>query len=111
MTNTDNTFNYTSFGEDMVLRPEFTAYANGRTCMVLTYWDDEMEGWFPFAKVTTNLPDQHLNEGEVFVKDWSENEAIVAHLESLGVLTRTGREVISGFVAPAVMVLDISRLA
>lgn len=109
MTNT-TTFHFTSYGEDMLLMPETSPYANGRTCLALLYWDGEMQGWFPFAKVTTNLPDQHLNEGEVFVKDWSENEAIVAHLESLGVLTRTGREVISGYVAPAVMRLDLDKL-
>lgn len=105
------TFTFTSFGTDYTCRPELSTYANGRTCLSILYWDEDMEGWFPFAKVTTNLPDQHLNEGEVFVKDWSENEAIVAYLEARGILTRTGREVLSGYVAPAVMRLDTSLCA
>lgn len=100
------TFTFTSFGTDYTLRPETSLYTNGRLCLSLLYWDEEMEGWFPFAKITTNLPDQHLNEGEVFVKDWSENEEIVRYLIARGILTPTGREVVSGYIAPQVMRLN-----
>jgi hypothetical protein len=105
------TFTFTSFGTDYTLTPEMSTYTNGRPCLNLLYWDDEMQCWAPFATITTNLPDQHLNEGEVFVKDWSENEEIVAYLVARGILTPTGREVISGFVAPQVMRLDNALFA
>lgn len=107
------TFNLTAYGVTSKVRPEFTNYANGRLCIRLAYWDEEMEGWFPHCTLTTNLPDQHLNPGEVFVKDWSENEPIVAALVEMQMLKPAGREVISGFVAPAVMVLGgpLLRLA
>jgi hypothetical protein len=94
---------FTSFGEDFILTFEVTAYANGRTAIQVLYFDEEMECNAPFAKITTNMPEVHLNEGEVLIKDWSENEPLVAHLVNIGWLTSTGREVISGFVAPAVM--------
>lgn len=98
-----NTFTLTSYGEELTLTVEFAAYANGRTALSLLYWDKEMDGWFPHARITVNLPDQHLNEGEVFVKDWAENEEIVDYMTEQGWLIPTGREVVSGFVAPAVM--------
>ena len=102
MTTTDHTTTFTSYGEDMVLTLHVDRYTNGRLHLALFC----EEG--PFATLTTNLPDQHLNPGEVFVKDWSENEAIVAHLESIGWFTRTGREVTSGFVFPAVMTFNLT---
>jgi hypothetical protein len=94
------TYNITTWGTTTEVEPEFARYTNGRLCIKL--WCDEG----PFATLTVNLPDQHLNEGEVFVKDWAENEPVVEALMALGVLRDTGREVISGFVAPRVMVLD-----
>lgn len=99
------TFNYTSFGDDLVLLPEFNTYTNGRLAVSLLYKDTEFDTFFPFAKVTVNMPEIHLNEGEVLVKDWSENEALVAHLVEQGWIIPTGREVSSGFVFPMVATL------
>jgi hypothetical protein len=91
-----------SWGETTEVHPRATTYENGRLCLEL--WIEHDEGWMePFAKVTTNLPDQHLNEGEIFVKDWAENEPMVAALLEAGWLVPAGREVLSGYVAPAVM--------
>lgn len=104
MTDNDMTIDITSWGETLTCRPEVDTYANGRLCLALAYFDEEMQMWAPHCKVTTNLPDQHLNEGEFFVKDWSENEPVVAELVRQGWLRDTGREVISGFIAPRVMV-------
>lgn len=89
-------------GNTDLCKPEVKAYANGRVAIDLLYWDDEMQDWFPHCHLTVNLPDQHLNEGELFVKDWAENELIANTLLEFGWLERTGREVISGFVAPMV---------
>lgn len=95
------TIAYNSFGEDFVLHPRITAYANGRTC--IEFWLEGEWGLEPFTKVTVNMPDIHLNEGELLVKDWSENAEFVEFLVQEGWLIRTGREVSSGYVFPAVM--------
>lgn len=97
------TIDITAYGETLTCKVEVDTYATGRKALVMTYWDEDCQTWFPHCKVTVNLPDQHLNEGEFFVKDWAENEPIVDALREAGWLTPTGREVVSGFVAPAVM--------
>ena len=93
---------FNSFGEDMVLTPHLDRYANGRLAITFLYYDDEMDMYAPFAKVTVNMPDDHLNEGEFFVKDWSENAPLIEYLVSEGWLIHQGREVLSGFIAPGV---------
>lgn len=95
--------NFNSYGEDMILSFETTTYTNGRLAVQVLYFDEEMGCKAPFAKLTVNMLDIHLNEGEVLIKDWAENEPLVSHLEQEGYLIRTGREVSSGFVFPAVM--------
>lgn len=101
MTNQPITLTITAFGmtSEVTLTPEFEEYANkGRTA--ISFYEDGM----PFARLTVNLPDQHLNEGEVFVKDWSENQGLVEALVEAGYLIPTGREVyVDGFVFPKVM--------
>ena len=99
------TFNLTAYGETLKVTPHFSTYTNLRVHLTLLYWDTEFEAWFPHCTLSTNLPDQHLNPDEFFIKDWSENEPIVAELVERGMLIPTGREVISGFVAPQVMKL------
>lgn len=102
-----NTINYTSFGEDLVLSWEFSQYTNGR--LALQFWV-EQEYPEPFAKVTVNMPDVHLNEGEVLIKSWAENGEFVAWLVEQGHLIPTGREVASGFVFPMVATLGETLL-
>lgn len=112
MTNNDITFNFTSYGEDFVLiLREGQTYTNGR--LALEFWTEQEWGMEPFAKVTTNMPEVHLNPGEVLVKDWAENAPLVEALTEAGWLISTGREVLSGFVVPQVMRLGgpIAHLA
>jgi hypothetical protein len=85
-------------GETDQVRPEMGQYANGRTAIKFLYFDEEMQGWFPHATLTINLPDQHMNDGEIFIKDYSENELLAATLLEFGWITLTGREVSSGYV-------------
>src|SRR5438477_9297401 len=106
MTNHNEPFHFNSFGEDYKLEPRFETYANGRLAISLWYLDEEMDMLAPFAKVTVNMPDIHLNEGEVLIKDWAENEELVAHLVERGWVIPTGREVSSGFVFPMVATLS-----
>jgi hypothetical protein len=97
-----NSINITTWGQTLKVRPEVSAYTNDRLAISLLYFDEEMQGWFPHCKVTVNLPDIHLNEGEVLIKDWSENAPIVEALIAAGWLIPTGREVSSGYVFPMV---------
>lgn len=94
----------TSYNDTFTVEPAFGRYANGR--LAIQFVDDEG----PFSKLTTNLPDQHLNEGEVFVKHWAENEDLFDALLEFGWLEDTGREVASGFVSPRAMRLSGSLL-
>jgi hypothetical protein len=102
----DMNFHFNSFGQDYDLIPRFSKYAAGdRVCLELWYEEEIDEGetyMAPFAKVTVNMPDIHLNEGEVLVKDWSENGPLVEALVEAGWLLPTGREVNSGYVFPMV---------
>lgn len=104
MTNNDApTITFDSWGQELTAHPRIQRYANDRLCIELWHEDPEFHFMEPVGKVTVNLPDQHLNEGEFFVKDWSENEPMIAALLEAGWLIATGREVISGFIAPQVM--------
>lgn len=96
MNNIRPTIDITAYGETTTCHPMLGAYAGGRLAIQL-FCD---EG--PYAKVTVNLPDQHLNEDEFFVKDWAEGEPVAQALIDAGWITPTGREVISGFTSPKV---------
>jgi hypothetical protein len=50
------------------------------------------------AVATTNLPNVHLEEGEVIIKDYSENEGMLDFLLNNHIVERTGKKVNSGFV-------------
>ena len=69
-------------------------YPGGRTALVLI---DARDG-DQVATVTVNLPDQPLGANEVFVKDWSENDGMVAAMERAGILRNTGEYVRAGYV-------------
>lgn len=86
------------YGEPVTVTATFGHYANERLAISLV---DEIGD--PFTTVTVNLPDAHLNEGEVAIKDWDVNEPVVAAMVAAGWLVPTGREVSSGFVFPKVM--------
>lgn len=58
----------------------------------------ERETGEPWATATTNLPDDPLGPDEVFVKDYSENEGMLAALVAAGLVEPTGRSVRTGFV-------------
>jgi hypothetical protein len=69
-------------------------YANGRQAIVLNTADGE-----PFMTASVNLPLQPCPEGEVWIKNWSENEGILSWLIRHAIV---GHEVLatcrSGFV-------------
>jgi Domain of unknown function (DUF4313) len=87
-------------GNSYSCHPRVQHYSNGR--LALELWIEEDGMMEPMGKITVNLPDEHLNEGEIFVKDWAENEILASTLLEFGWLEKTGREVNSGFVFPLV---------
>lgn len=99
-----STIQHKQWGETFDLAPKFGQYANGRLAIQLF---DAIEG--PFCTVTVNMVDApDLPEGEVYVKDWSENEEIIKTLVESGWLVDTGRSVPAGYVSAKVMRLGDS---
>lgn len=100
MTNNNISLTITAFGATHEVHPEFGAYSNGR--LAISFFDEEG----PYAKLTVNMPDDHLDPGEVFIKDWSENEPLALALLDAGWIEYTGREVQAGFA-----IAKVARLA
>lgn len=90
------TITITAYGAEHTIVPHIGRYANDRIAIQMMGDDG------PFGTLTINLPDVHLNEGEVLIKDWAENEPMAAALKAAGWITPTGREVASGYVFPMV---------
>lgn len=80
-------------GVDCVV--EKTRYANGRPALILK---DARNGE-DFAVATVNLPGVPAGPNQVFIKDYSENEGILAALEAAGVVKPTNVMASSGFVS------------
>jgi hypothetical protein len=67
-------------------------YSGDRIALRLISVDDQT----PFATLTVNLPEHNhlLEEGEFFIKTWSENASVTSYLrESDTVFVNTGRKV------------------
>jgi len=71
----------------------FKRYAQGGTAIVI--WEDEE----PVLTATVWLETPPADDDCVWVKDYSENEGTEDALVAAGVVTRTGRFQMSGFVA------------
>ena len=70
----------------------FGKYGNGQTVIQL-YCEDGC----PMATATVAI-DAHLEEGEIIVKDYSENTGMLQALVDAGVVEPTGRAVACGFI-------------
>ena len=84
----------------------FDRYQNGRVMMRL-YCVDDGE---PLATCTVNIPEYPLEEGEVIIKDYSENEGMFNVLEDAGIVKRTGKMVSSGFITCPVCKLLVAPI-
>ena len=73
---------------------QFAEYFNGRTAIMLV---DSFEGE-PIATCTVNVPTEPIEEGEVFIKNYSENSGMVESLVEAGVIEPPHRKFPSGFV-------------
>lgn len=80
---------------------EQAKYANNRTALMLMSEEGQV------ACATVNLPEYDLQPGEIHVKTWGENEAMLDFLLKNGIVTDTGREAKTGFVSARVCKLLI----
>jgi len=85
------------------------SYSNGRTALELVAWEDDhdrdlFEGE-PIATCTVNILEIELEENEVLIKDYSENEGMLQSLLDAGIVKTTGKVMSSGFVTIPVCVL------
>jgi hypothetical protein len=83
--------------DGMKLTVEKRHYTNGRVALVLVDPNGEF-GPEDYMVATVNLPDVELKEGEVVVKDYSENEGIFSALKEAGIVSEPVRWVHTGFV-------------
>lgn len=87
--------------------PEVTVNHNGTACRVLAgqYHNNgrlalrlvEIETGEPWTTATVNLPDESLEFGRLFVKDYSENAGVADALVAAGLVQATGRLVSTGY--------------
>jgi len=83
---------YFKFRKDQVFKKE---YNNNRIALVIIDTDDEFFG--KIATATVNLPDEDLLPDEVFIKNWSENEGVLADLIAFKVVSSPIDEIETGF--------------
>lgn len=63
-----------------------------RTALIILDADGEV-----YTNATVNLPGEVLGDGEIFIKNYSENEGVLDALIDAGIVEDTGRRVHSGF--------------
>lgn len=77
-------------------------YQNSRTALELVIAEDdedrELYKGEPMATATVNMPQVALENNEVIIKDYSENEGMLETLVKAGIVEDTGKVVESGFV-------------
>ena len=76
-------------------------YQNGRLALQLVAWDndsdkDVVKGEL-IASCTVNMPDVPLEPNEVLIKNYSENQGMLAALLIAGVVRKTEKSVQSGW--------------
>jgi hypothetical protein len=87
-------FAYVSpFGERYLLFIRTETYRDGKIRIQLY---DSVDGT-PYATATTNI-EENLEQGEVAIKDWSENEGILEFLVQNQIVKEPHRFVKSGYV-------------
>lgn len=75
---------------------EKQAYGNKRVALILMSDEGQV------ACATVNLPEHDIQENEIIVKTWSENEGMLDFLVKNRIAAATGREIQTGFVTAKV---------
>ena len=76
------------------LTAQFAKYKNGQVAIKLT---DNADG-FPYATATVCVEDNLLNEGEVAIKDYSENAGILQSLIEANIINEPHAFIHNSFV-------------
>ena len=83
---------------------EFTKYRDGnRVAILLIHPDGER-----LCTATVNIPEATLREGEVIIKDYSENVGVFDTLVANGIIADAGRSVACGYVEARVAKLLVT---
>jgi len=82
----------------------FAEYSNGRIAIQMI---DEHEN--PIATCSINLPDEPMLEGEVAIKDYSENEGMLVALSDAEIIHPPHRWIQSGFVRVPICNLKMNK--
>jgi len=83
---------FDSYGREVAVVPEFGVYPNGRLAIGFI---DLHEGHY--GTLTVNVPSHRLHDGEIFVKDWSENADLSEACVQAGWIELTGAFAVTGF--------------
>ena len=86
------------------LSAEFRKYPNGQTSIQL---NDEEDG-LPYCRATISVQNK-LEDGEVAIKNYSENEGILESLISAGIVFPPHRVIDQGYVKIPVCKLKITK--
>lgn len=76
------------------VRLKFAKYNNGRTAIEII----DVEDGCPVMMATVNLPEAVINDDEVIIKNYSENEGVLEFLIENGIVSKPLRTVSSGWV-------------
>ena len=71
---------------------------NDRMAIELIGYPGTEEEGEPIAYATVNIPEYFLEENEIIIKSYSENEGMLDALEEAGVIKKTGKAVNTGYV-------------
>ena len=84
---------------------QFGKYSNGRIGIQLYNADPIKEdgytmepGTVPIAKATVNIPEENIEQDEVIVKDFSENDGMLDALLNAKIVSQPIRFIRSGFI-------------
>jgi len=66
---------------------EVAEYLNGRTCIEFI----DLDTCEPVLTATVNVPEAHLDENEVVIKNYSENEGVLNCMVKNSLIKPTGR--------------------
>ena len=91
--------------EDIPVTVNIRQYNNGRPAIELLEIDPE-HGYTPYMTASVNIPNVLLQDNEVLIKDYSENEGITNFLAKHNIVTPTNNWVKSGYVDVQVCVLN-----
>lgn len=64
---------------------EYAKYGNGRVAVLI------VEAGEPYCTLSTNVPNEPLEDREFVLKDYSENARIAAQVKRLGIFEYTGK--------------------